>query len=261
MLLEIILIYPLQKRMVMNKIEELLDLLKLHGIKHSLDEVLLNAQRAGSAFDDMLLQLLHEEYRYQQERAIGNRVKHAKLPWDWTLKSFPFSKQPAVNKSQIMGLSKLKFIADKENILFVGKPGTGKSGLAIGLMRTAALNGYRCRFYYAQDMLDDLYSSMADRSTSKLLKKLCNYDLLLIDELGYLSLNTEQVNMFFKLIDMRYKKRATIITTNLHYNAWYEIFKNKELVDALLDRFRHHCTTIEIKGDSLRSPNDGDDSK
>ena len=90
--------------------------------------------------------------------------------------------------------------------------------------------------------------------TPRLLKKMFSYDVLVIDELGYLTLNPEQVNMFFKLIDMRYGKKPTIITTNLPFNAWYDVFKQKELVDALLDRFKHYCTVINIHGPSLRFP-------
>jgi DNA replication protein DnaC len=247
--------------MMNNEIEELLISLRLHGMKKCFDEVLSNAEHNGIAIEDTLLHLLKEEYRYKQELSIDNRVKNAKLPWPWTLKSFPFEQQPAINKTQIMGLAKLNFIQNNENIVFVGKPGRGKTGLAIGLLQLAALNGYRCRFYNAQEMLDELYTSLADRSTSKLLNKLYNYSVIVIDELGYLSLNSEQVNIFFKLIDMRYQKRSTIITTNLHYSAWYDVFKNKELVDALLDRFRHRCTTIDIDGDSLRTPNNGDDDQ
>jgi DNA replication protein DnaC len=182
-----------------------------------------------------------------------SRIIRAKLPWDWTLDSFPFEQQPGINKTQIMGLAKLAFIERGENIVFIGKPGTGKSGLAMGLLRIALLAGHRGRYYNAQDMISDLYASMADRTSTQLLKSLSSYDILVIDELGYLNLNPEQINMFFKLIDMRYQKKATIITTNLDYSEWYSIFKNKELVDAMLDRLKHHCTTIQIDGPSLRS--------
>ena len=166
----------------------------------------------------------------------------------------PFQRQPGINKTQIMGLAKLNFIERHENVVLIGKPGTGKSGIAMGLLRQALLNGYRGKFYNAQDMLNELYASLADRMTPRLLKKLFSYDVLVIDELGYLTLNTEQVNMFFKLIDMRYGKKPTIITTNLPFNAWYDVFKQKELVDALLDRFKHYCTVITIHGPSLRLP-------
>ena len=138
-----------------------------------------------------------------------------------------------------MSLAGLSFIDRAENIVFVGEPGTGKSGLAIGLLRTALINGYRGRFYNAQDLLDELYASLADRSTSKLIKRLCNYPILVIDELGYLTLKSEQSNAFFKLMGERYGKASTIITTNLDYPEWYELFQRKSLVDALLDRLKH----------------------
>ena len=153
-----------------------------------------------------------------------------------------------------MELAKLTFIESKENIVFIGKTGTGKSGIAMSLLRLALLNGYRGRFYNAQDMLDELYASLADKTTSKLLLSLSNYDVLVIDELGYLTLTPEQINIFFKLIDMRYQKKATLITTNLDFESWYGVFKNKELVDAMLDRLKHNCITLYIDGPSLREP-------
>ena len=202
----------------------------------------------------MLLQLLQEEWRHRQERALAYRLTQAKLPWDWSLDSFPFEQQPAVNASQIKSLAGLDFIGRAQNIVFIGKPGTGKTGLAIGLLRQALINGYRGRFYKAQDLIDELYASLADRTTTRLLKRLSQYHVLLIDELGYLTLKSEQVNAFFKLLDQRYGKVPTIITTNLIYSDWYELFQRKSLVDALLDRLQHHCITIEIDGPSLRTP-------
>lgn len=141
-----------------------------------------------------------------------------------------------------------------QNIVFIGDPGTGKSGLAIGLLRQAILSGYRCRFFNAQDLLDSLYASLADRSTQKLIKILSRYAVLLIDELGYLTLKPEQVNAFFRLMDERYGRTSTLITTNLEYSDWYSLFQRKSLVDALLNRLQHHCITIRVGGPSLRIP-------
>lgn len=235
------------------KITELLMQLRLKGMADCIEKVLKNADRKGIATEDVLLELLRSEYHDQQIRRLNNRIRCAKLPWEWTLDTFPWKQQPGVNKLQIMNLAKLNFIERHENIILIGKPGAGKSGLAMGLLKEALLNGYRGRFYNAQDMLNELYTSLADQMTSRLMKKLFSYDVLVIDELGYLTLNTEQVNMFFKLIDMRYGKKPTIVTTNLPFSAWYDVFKQKNLVDALLDRFKHYCTMIEINGPSLRT--------
>ena len=153
-----------------------------------------------------------------------------------------------------MSLASLGFLERAKNIVLIGDPGAGKTGLAIGLLREALVSGFRGRFYKAQDLLDELYASLADRTTPRLLKKLIRYDLLVIDELGYLSLNAEQVNAFFKLMDERYTRKSTIITTNLDYPQWYDLFRRKPLVDALLDRLQHHCITVRISGHSLRVP-------
>ncbi len=233
----------------------LLEELKFKGMAHILEDVLKNSEKDGSSTRDTLYELLAEELRHRRERSLIYRMKQAKIPWEWTLSSFPFEKQPAVQKSRIMDLADARFMERGENIVFIGGPGVGKSGLASGLLREAILSGNRGLFYNAQDLLDDLYASLVDRSTSKMLKKICRYDLLILDELGYLTLKPEQMNGFFKLMSERYQaNKSTIITTNLDYDKWYEIFKPKDMVDALLDRLRHHCITIRIKGESLRKP-------
>ncbi len=237
-----------------KKIHQLLIDIGLKGMANVLDRELAEAQKKGRSPEQVLYRLLTQEYMHRQERSMLYRMNNAKIPLDWTLKTFPFKKQKGVKKSQIMSLADLSFIERAENIVFIGKPGTGKSGLAIGLLRHAIINGYRGRFYSAQDLLDELYASLADRSTPKLIKRICNFPILVIDELGYLRLNSEQINAFFKLMGERYGRVSTIITTNLDYPDWYDLFKTKDLVDALLDRLKHRCITIKIKGPSLRTP-------
>jgi len=237
-----------------NKVEALLEALRLRGMGQALEHELNRAEQQGSPISETLYRLLMEESRYRSEKSMTNRLKQAKIPWDWTLESFPFEQQPAVNKGQIQELSGLDFIRRAENIVLIGSSGTGKSGLAIGLLRQALLGEYRGRFYNAQDLMDELYASLADASSTKLLKRLAAYDLLVIDELGYLTLKPEQANTFFKLMDQRYNRKATIITTNLDYPEWYNLFHRKPLVDALLDRLQHHCITLRINGKSLRTP-------
>ncbi len=236
-----------------EKLDSLLAQLRLKGFAGALDEELQRAEKEAAPVSEVLHRLLLEEQAYRQNQSLLYRLKQAKIPWDWTLKTFPFAKQPGISKAQIQQLSGLAFLERKENIVFIGNPGTGKSGLATGLLRQALLSGYRGRFYLAQDLLDELYASLADRSSPKLIHRLCSYDLLLIDELGYLTLKPEQANAFFKLMGERYGKKSSIITTNLDYPEWYDLFQRKTLVDALLDRLKHHCITIRINGPSLRT--------
>jgi hypothetical protein len=158
---------------------------------------------------------LRAQYHHRQETALAWRIKQTRLPEAWTIESFPFKRQPGVNPKQIRALADLEFVAKAENLVFIGQTGVGKTGLASGLLLKAIQNGYRGRFVRAQDLFDEMYASLADRSTRRLLNTLIRIDVLHIDELGYLNLKPEQTNIFFKLMEERYRRKPTIITTNL----------------------------------------------
>jgi DNA replication protein DnaC len=237
-----------------DKLQTLLAQLRFHGMAAALDDEIARAEREATPAPEMLHRLLCAEAAARRQRSLAYRLHQAHLPWQWTLDTFPFERQPSINRAQIKALAGLDFLRRTENVLLIGPPGTGKTGIALGLLREACLNGYRGRFYTAQALLDELYASLADRTTTRLLKGLSRLQPLVIDEIGYLTLKPEQANAFFRLMDERYNRVSTIITTNLDLPAWYELFQKKPLVDALLDRLQHHCITIRIDGPSLRSP-------
>jgi len=235
-----------------DDIEQLLKSLRLKRVAEILDDELRQADEAGLPVEKLLARLLRAEWEHRQESALAWRIKSAGMPEQWTLESFPFKKQPGVSQRQIRTLAELDFVQKAENIVLVGPTGVGKTGLASGLLLKALQNGYRGAFIKAQDLFDEMYASLADRSTRKMLKHLARLDVLVIDEMGYLNLKPEQTNIFFKLMEERYRRHPTIITTNLDYEQWHTFLGNKHLVDALLNRLRHQCHTITIKGPSLR---------
>ncbi len=237
-----------------DNLEQLLACLKLTKISEIYDRELAKSARSNEPFNKLFARLLRAEWNHRQERALVNRIKRAKLPEEWTLESFPFKKQPGVSQRRIRTLAELDFIGKAENVIFIGPTAVGKTGLAIGLLLKAMQNGHRGIFIMAQDLFDDMYASLADRSTRRLLNRLARVDVLVIDELGYLNIKPEQANMFFKLLHERYRRRPTLITTNLDYPEWHNFLGNPKMVDALLSRLRHQCHTIKIDGRPLREP-------
>ena len=237
-----------------EELDQLLSNLKLKRMREIYEEQLRAADQEDISYSDFLARLLRAQWQSRQEGALEWRIRRANLPERWTLETFPFARQPGVNKKQIRGFAELEFIAKAENLVFVGETGRGKTGLACGLLLKALENGYRGQFVRAQDLFDQMYASLADRSTRQLLKRLARLDVLLVDELGYLNLKPEQSNIFFKLMEERYRRHSTIITTNLVYEEWPNFLGSRPMVEALLSRLRHYCHTVRIDGPSLRDP-------
>ena len=164
-----------------EELHRLLAQLHFHGMDRALEAELDRAEREATPAPELLARLLRAEAAHRRERSLAYRLLQARLPWRWTLESFPFERQPGVTKSHILSLAGLDFLRRAENVLLIGNPGTGKTGIAIGLLREACLNGYNGRFYNAQVLLDELYASLADRSTPRLLKRLSSLQPLVID--------------------------------------------------------------------------------
>ena len=238
-----------------DDLEQLLANLRLGWMAGTIDREVAQATKEQAAYETFLARLLRTQYHHRQESALAYRIPEAHLPEKWTLESFPFQLQPGVDKRQMRTFAELDFIAKGENIVFMGPTGVGKTGLASSLLLKALQNGYRGLFIRAQDLFEDMFSSLADHSSRKLVNRLARMELLVCDELGYLNLRPEQSNVFFRLMEERYnQRRPTILTTNLAFSEWTGLLGNVALVEALLSRLRHRCHTVTIEGPSLREP-------
>ncbi len=239
-----------------DDIEQLLALLRMNALREVIERELVRAQKAKPSYADFYARILREQHRHAQARSLEYRIQRARLPERWSLETFPFDKQPGVNATEVRQLAELDFVARHENIVFIGPTGVGKTGLASSILLKALENGHRGLFVKAQDLFDEMYASLADHSSRALINRLMGVDVLVIDEMGYLNLRPEQSNLFFKLMEERYSRRSTILTTNLEYEDWYGFLGKKEMVGALLSRLRHHCHTLKIEGPTLRTPSD-----
>lgn len=241
-------------RTIPGELEQLLKNLHLGKMLEILGDEIRHADKQQLTYQGFLTRLLRAQYHHRQETALKWRIQQARIPEAWTLESFPFDRQSGVSRKQIRAFAELDFIPRAENIVFIGGTGVGKTGLASGLLLKALQNGHRGLFVRAQDLFDEMYASLADRASRKLINRLARIDVVLIDEMGYLNLKPEQTNIFFKLMEERYRRKPTIITTNLSYDEWHNFLGNKPLVEALLSRLRHQCHTVKIDGPSLREP-------
>jgi DNA replication protein DnaC len=228
--------------MAMNEdLAQMLANLHLDRMAEILDSEVARARKGEVSYEEFLARLLRDQYHHGQEKALAARIQKAKIPEKWSLR-------------EINEFAELDFVPKAENIVFIGPAGVGKTGLATGILLKAIQNGYRGHFIRAQNLMEDLYASIVDHHSRKLIDHLSRFQVLVIDELGFLNLKSEQANIFFKLMEERYNHFPTIITTNLNYPSWGEFLGNQLLTEGLLSRLRHRCHTVQIEGPSLRVP-------
>ena len=183
---------------------------------------------------------------------IKSMVKVGAFPHLRELKDFDFDFQPSINRQQIYDLETLRFVENKENIVFLGTSGVGKTHLAVSLGITAAKHRNSTYFIKCHDLIQQLRKAYIENRLEDRLRHFTKYKVLIIDELGYLPINKEDAKLFFQLIDRRYEKRSTIITTNIHFSEWDEVFCDAMTANAILDRVLHHAHVITITGKSYR---------
>ena len=230
-----------------------IDALGLIEIKNSIDNIIERVNNEDLNFTDALYELTERELSFQKERAKIALVKVANFPFQKTFNDYDFSFQPSINKNEIIDCKYLKFVENKENIIFLGPPGVGKTHLATAIGMETALNRISTYFISCHDLILQLKRAHLENRLEQRLKHFTSYTVLIIDEVGYLPLDIEASNLLFQLITKRYEKKSTILTTNKNFSEWGEVFGDSVLANAILDRLLHHSKVFTIKGRSYRT--------
>lgn len=202
---------------------------------------------------DALVHLTEKEIIYKNEMASKVQISVAGFPFVKRMDEYDYDFQPAVNKAQIKDLCSLRFIEKKENILFYGTPGVGKTHLATSIAVEAASKRYLTYFITCHDLIQNLRKAYNENRLEARLKHYSKYRVLIIDEIGYLPVDKLGANLFFQLITKRYERNSTIITTNQPFSKWGDVFSDMTLANAILDRLLHHSHVIKIIGPSYRT--------
>jgi DNA replication protein DnaC len=218
------------------------------------EHVKLARQCAAEGKDHVhyLLRLCELELIERERRMIERRIKAAKFPATKSLDSFDFMVIPSLNKALTMELARCEFIDRRENVIALGPSGTGKTHVALGLGLAACQKGRKVGFTTAAVLVHELMEAVDDRRLQRLQKTLATHDLLIIDELGFVPLSKTGAELLFEVISQRYERGSIIITSNLPFDEWTEVFGSERLTGAILDRLTHHVHILEMNGESFR---------
>ena len=238
---------------IYNTVLNNLDELRLEKIKSCLADYLDSIKSRELTPLEILKDLTDMELEAKKVRSAKSRIGIANFPYERTIQDFDFDYQPSINKREIIDLATLRFIEQKQNILFIGSPGVGKTHLATAIGMEAAQKRYITYFISCHDLIAQLCLAYRENRLESSLRHYSKYKLLIIDEIGYLPIDKLGANLFFQLIARRYEKNSTIITTNQPFSKWAEVFDDSVIAAAILDRLLHHSTIINITGKSYRT--------
>ncbi|SHI73115.1 DNA replication protein DnaC [Clostridium amylolyticum] len=234
------------------EIQRLLKQFKLPDIHNKYEEAIESAIKEKLSYRELLYNLLILEEQGKKERLRIKNIKNANFDGNKTIDDFDFAFAKSINQDKIRDLATLRFIEKRENIVFIGPPGVGKSHLSEAIGMRACEEGKTVLFANAIDLMEDLSSAVRNGTLKQKFSKLLKIDLLIIDDIGYLKMDKEKESLFFQLIRQRYEKKSLIVTTNLPFNRWDYIFTSELAAAAVLDRLLHHSHVISITGDSFR---------
>lgn len=234
------------EQLTSERLQDNLMRLKLSRAAEVLDTVAEQAKENKSSYFSFLDHLLEEEVAAKEKRRIQTAMKTAGLPGAKTIEQYDFSFHPQLDKKEVMELFDLSFIAGKENVIFLGPPGVGKTHLAISLAIKACHHGFKVYF----TTMDTLIKKLKEGATRQ--KAYLSSSLVVVDEVGYLPVTTEEAYLFFQFVSHRYERNSTIITSNKSFGDWQELFGDPVIATAILDRLLHHSRVVNIKGHSYR---------
>ncbi|MGD2023449.1 MAG: IS21-like element helper ATPase IstB [Desulfobacterales bacterium] len=236
----------------MMQLNLLLERMKMEHLAAQLDAICEQASKKDLGYREFLTEALDSEWKGRHRKGVESRLKMARFPWIKTLDQFDFSFQPSIDKKVIRELSTLAFVDRAENVIILGPPGVGKTHLAIALGVKAVEAGHKVLFLTLEAMISRLTKARMENRSDRQLQQFVYPKVLIIDEMGYLPMNREEAGMLFRLLNRRYEKVSLVITSNKSFVDWGELFNDQVLATAILDRLLHHCTTINIKGESYR---------
>ncbi|MDT6989846.1 MULTISPECIES: IS21-like element helper ATPase IstB [Lactobacillaceae] len=226
--------------------------LKLDRFAEHLGYLLDHQDEAPKSLSDALFELTTAELKYREQKKINLRIKLARFPYEKTLADFDFSYQPGINQGIIEDLGSLRFTQENQNVLFIGTSGVGKTHLATAIGIEGCKQGISTQFIRCSDLINKLQTAQVQGRSEEVLRRYARFQILIIDEIGYLPIESVGAKLFFQLIERRYERKSTIITTNIPLSKWGNTFSDKMLANAILDRLVHHAKVIRITGRSYR---------
>jgi DNA replication protein DnaC len=226
--------------------------LKLPMVARHYRKFAQEAAQANQPFEQYLLALLEQEALQREANQERRRIQAARFPTVRTFDTFDFAAVPTLNKAKILELARGEYLTQCENILFVGEIGTGKTHLATALALAACRQGKRVRFYTAAGLVNELTEARDERRLARLQAQLLKQDLVVLDEVGFVPFSVPGSQLLFQFCSERYQRGSMVLTTNLEFAKWTEVFGDAQMTGALLDRITHHCHIIECHGESYR---------